>query len=396
VAAVAASSGSVCAEAAAATPVAAAHSTAIIRQKRNTETSGKLVCHSDKHALSHITSNRLAPTGLTCQKTDGFGLRAARPVAHVRRIRMPKSSALLLFAPTLFPAALLLAAQPANAQLKMLGSTPEVQNPLALPLVPPIAEAPVVRYSLMMSASDQSLGDDKFQPEIGQAGKDVIWVPTPDTLVKAMLTTAEVKPTDIVVDLGSGDGKIAIAAARDFGARARGVEYNPDMVALARRNAQRAGVAGKASFQQGDIFETDFSDATVITMYLLPSLNLKLRDTLMKMKPGTRIVSHAFNLGEWEPERTISTDEATGYFWIVPANMAGRWAFEIGTERFAAELGQQFQMLTPARGGPLKDGRIRGTGVTFTRANGQQLQGELKGNQIVGNGWVATRIKPTG
>lgn len=309
---------------------------------------------------------------------------------------MPKSSALLLFAPTLFPAALLLAAQPANAQLKMLGSTPEVQNPLALPQVPPIAEAPVVRYSLMMSASDQSLGDDKFQPEIGQAGKDVIWVPTPDTLVKAMLTTAEVKPTDIVVDLGSGDGKIAIAAARDFGARARGVEYNPDMVALARRNAQRAGVAGKASFQQGDIFETDFSDATVITMYLLPSLNLKLRDTLMKMKPGTRIVSHAFNLGEWEPERTISTDEATGYFWIVPANLAGRWAFEVGSERFAVEFGQQFQMLVPPRGGPITQGRIRGTDVSFTRANGEQLQGAVVGNQLVGNGWVATRIKPAG
>jgi SAM-dependent methyltransferase len=252
-----------------------------------------------------------------------------------------------------------------------------------------------MRYSLFAPGGPQS-GDAQFQPEVGQAGKDVIWVPTPDSLVKAMLTTAEVKPTDIVVDLGSGDGKIAIAAARDFGARARGIEFNPDMVALARRNAQRAGVAGKATFQQGDIFETDFSDATVVTMYLLPSLNLKLRDTLLKMKPGTRIVSHAFSMGEWEPERTISTDEATGYFWIVPANLAGRWAFEIGGERFAAELGQQFQQLTVARGGPLKDGRVRGLGVTLTRANGEQLVGELKGNQLVGNGWVATRIKTAG
>lgn len=295
----------------------------------------------------------------------------------------------LLFLP------LLLAAQPAAAQLKMLGTTPEVPNPLATPAVPPIAEAPPVRYSLF-TPGGQKMGDETFQPEVGQAGKDVIWVPTPDSLVKAMLTTAEVKPTDIVVDLGSGDGKIAIAAARDFGARARGIEFNPDMVALARRNAQRAGVSGKATFQQGDIFETDFTDATVITMYLLPSLNLKLRDTLLKMKPGTRIVSHAFSMGEWEPERTISTDEATGYFWIVPANLAGRWAFEIGSERFATELGQQFQMITVARGGPLKDGRVRGTSVTLTRANGQQLEGELRGNQLVGNGWVATRIKPAG
>jgi SAM-dependent methyltransferase len=302
---------------------------------------------------------------------------------------MQRLTASLLIVPAL------LAATPAAAQVKMLGTTPDMPDPLATPAVPPIAETSTVRYSLM-SAGGQRQGDETFQPEVGQAGKDVIWVPTPDSLVKAMLTTADVKPTDIVVDLGSGDGKIAIAAARDFGARARGIEYNPEMVALARRNAQRAGVSGKATFQQGDIFETDFSEATVVTMYLLPSLNLKLRDTLLKMKPGTRIVSHAFTLGEWEPERTISTDEATGYYWIVPANLAGRWAFEIGGERFATELGQQFQILTPARGGPLKEGRIRGLGVTFTRANGQQLQGELKGNQLVGNGWVATRIKPAG
>jgi SAM-dependent methyltransferase len=295
----------------------------------------------------------------------------------------------LLLLPTL------LAEAPASAQLKVLNTTPELQDPLATPAVPPIAEAPPVRYSLF-APGGQKMGDDAFQPEVGQAGKDVIWVPTPDSLVKAMLTTADVKPTDIVVDLGSGDGRIAIAAARDFGARARGIEFNPDMVALARRNAQRAGVSGKASFQQGDIFETDFTDATVITMYLLPSLNLKLRDTLLKMKPGTRIVSHAFSMGEWEPERTISTDEATGYYWIVPANLSGRWAFEIGSERFATELGQQFQMISFARGGPLKDGRVRGLSVTFTRANGQQLQGEFRGNQIIGNGWVATRIKPAG
>jgi SAM-dependent methyltransferase len=291
--------------------------------------------------------------------------------------------------------ALLLAAQPAAAQLKMLGTTPDSQDPLALPAVPPITEAPSIRYSLF-APDGQRQGDETFQPEVGQAGKDVIWVPTPDALVKAMLTTAEVKPSDIVVDLGSGDGKIAISAARDFGARARGIEFNPDMVALARRNAQRAGVAGKATFQQGDIFETDFTDATVITMYLLPSLNLKLRDTLLKMKPGTRIVSHAFSMAEWEPERTITTDEATGYYWIVPANLAGRWAFEVGSERFAAELGQQFQVVTLPRGGPLTDGRVRGLSVTFTRANGEQLQGEVRGNQLVGNGWVATRIKPAG
>lgn len=296
---------------------------------------------------------------------------------------------------TILLAGTLLAA-PASAQLRMLSNTPQAPDPLAAPSIPdPLVEAPPLRLSLMQGDQDK-LGDDKFQPEIGQAGKDVIWVPTPDSLVKAMLTVADVKPTDFVVDLGSGDGRIAIAAARDFGARSQGVEFNPDMVALARRNAQKAGVANKVTFLQGDIFETDFTDATVVTMYLLPSLNLKLRDTLLKMKPGTRIVSHAFTMGEWEPDRTITTDDASGYFWLVPANVSGRWAFEVGNERFATELGQQFQMLSVARGGPLRDGRVKGTGVHFTRANGQELEGVVRGDQMVGRGWVATRIRTGG
>ena len=302
------------------------------------------------------------------------------------------AAALVLLAGT----AALLSAGPAAAQVKMLGTTPDVHDPLAPPpALEPIFESAPLQLSLMQSSTAKE-GDDAYQPEVGQAGKDVIWVPTPDSLVKAMLTTADVKPTDYVVDLGSGDGKIAIAAARDFGARSLGVEYNPEMVALARRNAQRAGVAGKANFIHGDIFETDFSSATVVTMYLLPSLNLKLRDTLLKMKPGTRIVSHAFTMGEWEPERTISTDDATGYFWIVPAQVAGRWAFEVGADRFAAELGQEFQKLSAARGGPIREGAVKGTTVHLTRANGQELVGEFNGNQIVGRGWVATRIKSAG
>lgn len=285
-------------------------------------------------------------------------------------------------------------AVPAAAQVHMLQTTPHPEDPLAGPqLTDPIIDAPTAQLSLFRRA-DEKLGDDKFQPEIGQAGKDVIWVPTPDSLVKAMLTVAEVKPDDYVVDLGSGDGKIAISAAKDFGARAHGIEFNPEMVALARRNAQRAGVASKVTFQQGDIFETDFTDATVVTMYLLPSLNLKLRETILKMKPGTRVVSHAFSMGDWEPERTINTDDATGYFWIVPANVAGRWAFEVGNDRFAVELKQTYQMLEMPKGGPLRDGKMRGTGISLTRANGQELEGRVNADQMVGRGWVATRIKP--
>jgi SAM-dependent methyltransferase len=289
-----------------------------------------------------------------------------------------------------------LAATPVAAQVRMLNSTPQLEDPLAGPVVDdPLVEMPGVRLSLMQGAA-QKQGDATFQPEIGQAGKDVIWVPTPDSLVKAMLTVADVEPDDYVVDLGSGDGRIAIAAAKDFGARAQGIEYNPDMVALARRNAQKAGVASKVTFRQADIFETDFSDATVVTMYLLPSLNLKLRDTILKMRPGTRVVSNAFTMGDWEPERTITTDDATGYYWVVPANVAGRWAFEVGTDRFAAELGQQYQKLVIARGGPLTDGQVNGTAISLTRAGGRVLEGVIRGDQMQGGGWVATRIKPAG
>ncbi len=294
-------------------------------------------------------------------------------------------------------AAGLLAAAPAVAQVKMLNSTPQAPDPLAGPLRPqPLPDLSAPQITLIQGSGEARHGDEKFRPEVGQAGKDVIWVPTPDSLVKAMLTVAEVKPDDFVVDLGSGDGKIAIAAARDFGARALGIEYNPDMVALARRNANRAGVSNKVTFLEGDIFKSDFSEATVVTLYLLPSLNLRLRDTLLKMRPGTRILSHAFSMGDWEPERTITTDDATGYFWIVPANIAGRWAFEVGNDRFMAEFAQQYQNLVIARGQPLRDGKVRGTKVEFTRANGQALEGEIRGDQIVGRGWVATRIRSAG
>ena len=285
-------------------------------------------------------------------------------------------------------------AAPAAGQVRVLETTPHVDDPMAGPDLSDAVTDTAVQQVSVLQRQDEKPGDEKFRPEVGQAGKDVIWVPTPDSLVKAMLTVAEVKPEDYVVDLGSGDGKISIAAARDFGARAHGIEYNPEMVALARRNAERAGVSKKVTFQQGDIFETDFSDATVVTMYLLPSLNLKLRDTILRMKPGTRVVSHAFSMGDWDPERTINTDDATGYFWIVPANAAGRWAFEVGNDRFAVELKQQYQMLMTAKGSPLREGRMRGTGITLTRANGQELQGRVDGDQMVGRGWVATRIKP--
>jgi SAM-dependent methyltransferase len=173
--------------------------------------------------------------------------------------------------------------------------------------------------------ADGVFGDEKYRPEVGQEGKDVIWVPTHDELVEKMLEVAKVTPDDIVYDLGAGDGKIPIFAARKYGSRAVGIEYNKDMADLAVRNSQRAGVADKVKIIHGDIFKEDFSEATVVTLYLLPDLNLKLRPTLLAMKPGTRVVSHAFHMGDWEPDQKIDTPRAHAFFWVVPASVKGRW-----------------------------------------------------------------------
>ena len=140
--------------------------------------------------------------------------------------------------------------------------------------------------------------NDEYQPTDGQVGKDVMWIPTAQALAEKMLNLAQVTPQDYVIDLGSGDGRIVITAAKR-GARALGIEYNPDLVALSKRNAAREGVGDKARFIEADIFKSDFTQATVITMFLLPELNLQLRPAILDLKPGTRIVSNSFDMGEW-------------------------------------------------------------------------------------------------
>src|SRR5687767_8608351 len=205
-------------------------------------------------------------------------------------------------------------------------------------------------------AADKSAASQDYQPQVGQEGKDVIWVPTPQALVERMLQMAGTKSTDYVVDLGSGDGRTVITAAKKFGATALGIEYNPDMVVLAQRAAQKEGVADKAQFMQADIFQTDFSKATVLTLYLLPSLNLKLRPTILNMKPGTRVVSHAFTMDDWQADQVDSADGRTAYMWIVPAKVAGTWKIDApGTRGYEAQFTQQFQNI----GGSAKaDGKI--------------------------------------
>src|SRR5688572_30376702 len=185
--------------------------------------------------------------------------------------------------------------------------------------------------------------DKDFTPSVGQEGKDVIWVPTPQSLVDRMLQMAGTKPTDYVIDLGSGDGRTVITAVKKFGAPALGIEYNADMVALAKRAAEKEGVADRAQFIQGDIFQTDFSKATVLTLYLLPSLNVKLRPTILNMKPGTRVVSHAFTMDDWQADMVDSADGRTAYMWIVPAKVAGTWKIETtgsGARSYEAQFTQ--------------------------------------------------------
>jgi precorrin-6B methylase 2 len=232
----------------------------------------------------------------------------------------------------------------------------------------------------------------EYVPTVGQEGKDVIWVPTPEELIAAMLDMAKVTASDYVIDLGSGDGRIVIAAAKR-GARALGVEFNPDMVELSKRNAQKEGVSGKANFIRGDIFETDFTQATVITMYLLPDLNLKLRPKILDMKPGTRVVSHAFTMDDWEADQTMSVEERSAYFWIVPAKVGGTWTWQTTAGNAELTLKQTYQKIEgnlkmEGKEQPLKNAKLEGDRISFAVGEGnptpREYAGRVNGNAIEG------------
>jgi hypothetical protein len=263
------------------------------------------------------------------------------------------------------------------------------------------------------AAQQKPKPNQPYEPQVGQAGKDVIWVPTPDEVVERMLRMAQVTPNDYLVDLGAGDGKIAIAAAKNFGARSLGIEYDPDMAKHAQGNVDKAGVAGRARIVQGDIFITDFNQATVITMYLLPALNLKLRPQILAMRPGTRVVSHSFTMDDWEADETSTMDGRRAYFWVVPANIMGSWALEVtgggANERMELTLEQRYQKIDGSVGlgavqGGLRDARLRGFNISFAYVDGKsvrrELNGRVSGGRMEGgfradNGtegrWVATK-----
>jgi len=262
------------------------------------------------------------------------------------------------------------------------------------------AAAAALLFSLTPLAHAQSAPD--YKPQVGQPGKDVIWVPTPQALVDRMLDMAKLTPADYIVDLGSGDGRTVITAAKR-GATALGIEYNPDMAQLAIRNAEKEGVSAKAKFINGDIFATDFSKATVVTMYLLPSLNIKLRPTILDMRPGTRIVSHAFNMGDWEADETGNADGYTAYLWIVPAKVGGRWQASGPGGQFELVLDQVYQKFGgKVNGGgyasDITDAKLHATDIAFTLKDRSgaavQFRGKVNGTRMEGTARTRSGEQP--
>ena len=268
--------------------------------------------------------------------------------------------------------------------------------------------SPARRHSLILwlalfitsACAQAQSGKGEFQPQVGQEGKDVIWVPTPQSLVDRMLDMGKVTSRDYVIDLGSGDGRTVITAAKR-GARALGIEYNPDMVELSRRNAAKEGVSDRANFVKADLFESDFSQATVITMFLLPDINLKLRPKILNLKPGTRIVSNSFTMGDWAEDDSVSVKDGcmsycTAYLWIVPAKVDGAWQLADGT----LNLKQTYQVISGSlrRGNntiQIANGKLHGDQIMFN-AGGALYTGRVDGNGMegsvsTGGNWKATR-----
>ncbi len=243
--------------------------------------------------------------------------------------------------------------------------------------------------SLGLAQAQSSSGSD-YTPTVGQPGKDVVWVPTPEDLVERMLQMAQVGARDVVMDLGSGDGRIAIAASKRA-AKAVGIEFNPDMVNLSRRNNTRD--SGKAEFINGDVFKTDFSSATVLTMYLLPQLNMRLRPTILDMKPGTRVVAHQFNMEDWEADEVSEIDWRRAYLWIVPAKVGGSWKLDLGGRNLELNLNQKFQKIEgtvqlPKIKAGLRDAHLRGDAISFSLVDDRgvrlDFRGKVSGNRIEG------------
>jgi hypothetical protein len=276
------------------------------------------------------------------------------------------------------------------------------------------AMAAILLTGLMGAAPGLAARNEDPDPFTG----DVPYVPTPQDAVDAMLTIAQVGPSDYVIDLGSGDGRIVVTAASKFGAQGFGVDLNPRRIAEAVENAKAAGVSDRAQFFQRNLFETDFSKATVLTMYLLPDVNLQLRPKVLNLKPGTRIVSHDFDMADWKPDHSITMRSVqTGYndriyYWVVPAKTAGQWRWTAGGENPVLTIEQKFQVIKPTlagiKGWQAAEGTLKGDHILITakddagrtriysgRVIGDVMEGAVKGPDGESR-WQAARVPTAG
>ena len=258
---------------------------------------------------------------------------------------------------------------------------------------------------LLVICGCTSYDSNSYAPRRGQSGKDVVWIATQDALVVKMLSAAKVTHQDLVYDLGAGDGIIPITAAKQFGARAIGIEYNEKLANLAQANALRSGVADRAKIIQGDIFVEDFSKATVVTLYLLEELNAKLRPQILKMQPGTRVVSNTFSMGDWEPDEVIDSNGQTAYLWTVPAQVGGDWIVsglnsDWKSNTSHIHFDQRHQRLSGKMAVDGKDkvlfgARIEGSVLHFSFLDPQDELRHVKAS-IVNNQWIGEVVSPYG
>ncbi|MET0185219.1 MAG: class I SAM-dependent methyltransferase [Achromobacter sp.] len=289
-------------------------------------------------------------------------------------------------------------ADSASGPLSHVGASRSTRYVSALIASLALAAVPLAAHAQAQAQAPAAASTAGYNPTVGQNGKDVVWVPTPQVLVEKMLDIAKVTPKDYLIDLGSGDGRTVITAAKR-GLTAKGIEYNPDMAELARANAAKEKVKDRATFSTADLFETDLSKADVITMFLLPSINEKLRPKILDLKPGTRIVSNSFRMGDWQPDQSETvTDGCTNYctalLWIVPAKVDGTW--QVGGQPLT--LTQNFQVLSGKLGdAAISDARVNGTQIMFT-VNGVRYTGTVNGKSIKGSkagtatgDWTASR-----
>jgi SAM-dependent methyltransferase len=247
-------------------------------------------------------------------------------------------------------------------------------------------------------------------PEVGQVSKDSVWVPTPERMIRRLLQLADTTKHDVVLDLGSGDGRIPIYAAKHFGARGIGVELEENLVNLSRRTAESQGVAPRVQFIQDDLFKADLSVASVIALYISPGVMERLKPRLLELRPGTRVVSHHFTLGDWEHDEKIEVEGRSGYLWVVPAGIEGEWKVSLPGQDFRLRIERRYQKLTTSgeRGGKrlhVIGARLRGTELWFTsfdRDGGtRHFHGRLEGERLAGDSegwpgieplrWTATR-----